>query len=163
MIKLNYIANEYDICVFNRTESDNTQTSLVIHVDDTIITASSESRVDDVINQIETIYPGLRKHGVKVLNYIGMTFDFNKEGKVKMTMERFVQDLIEGCGDMPGTATTPTRQNLFTTPAESDISLPDNLRECFHSVTAKLLYLSKRTRQDILNAVVFLTKRVLKP
>ena len=26
LIKFNYIANEYDICVFNRTESDNTQT-----------------------------------------------------------------------------------------------------------------------------------------
>ena len=37
LTKFNYIANEYDICVFNRTEPDNTQTSLVIHVDDMII------------------------------------------------------------------------------------------------------------------------------
>ena len=65
-MKLNYIANEYDICVFNRTESDNTQTSLVIHVDDMIITASPESRVDDVIKQIEIVFPGLIKHRVKV-------------------------------------------------------------------------------------------------
>ena len=128
-----------------------------------IITASSESRVDDVINEIEIMCPGLTKHRGKVLNYIGMTFDFNKEGKVKMTMEGFVQDLIEGCGDMPGTATTPARPNLFTTPAESDSSLPDNFREGFHSITAKLLYLSKRTRPDILTAVAFLTKRVLRP
>ena len=92
----NYTANEYDICVFNRTESDNTQTSLVIHIDDMIITASSESRVDDVIKQIETIYPGLTKHRGKVLNYTGMTFDFSKEGCVKITMKGFVQDLIEG-------------------------------------------------------------------
>ena len=116
MIKLNYTANEYDICVFNRTESDNTQTSLVIHVDDMIITASNESRVDDVIQQIETIYPGLTKHRGKVLNYIGMTFDFTKAGSVKMTMEGFVQDLIEGCKDMPGKANTPAQSNLFTVP-----------------------------------------------
>ena len=128
LTKFNYITNEYDICVFNRTESDNTQTSLVIHVDDMIITASSKSRVDDVINQIESIHPGLTKHRGKILNYIGMTFDFNKEGKVKMTMEGFVQDLIEGCKDMLGTANTPARPNLFTPPAESDSSLPDNLR-----------------------------------
>ena len=44
-----------------------------------------------------------------------------------------------------------------------DSLLPDNLRECFYSITAKLLYLSKRTRPDILTAVAFLTKRVLKP
>ena len=63
LINFNYIANEYDICVFNQTESDNTQISLVIYVDDMIITASSESRVDDVINQIEAIYTGLTLHG----------------------------------------------------------------------------------------------------
>ena len=113
MIKLNYIANEYDICVFNRTESDNTQTSLVINVDDMIITASSESRVYDVIKQIETIYPGLTKHREKVLNYIGMTFDFSKEGCVKMTMGDFVQDLIGGCKDMPGTATNEPIYSLY--------------------------------------------------
>jgi ribosomal protein L24E len=128
-----------------------------------IITASNESRIDDVIKQIETIYPGLTKHRGKVLNYIGMTFDFNKGGCVEMTMEGFVQDLIEGCKDMPGTANTPARANLLSIPDESDSLLPDNLRERFHSITAKLLYLSKRTRPDILTAVVFLTKRVLRP
>ena len=128
-----------------------------------IITASVESRIDDVIKQIETIYPGLTKHRGKVLNYIGMTFDFSKEGCVKMTMEDFVQDLIEGCKGVPGTANTPARANLFSIPDESDSPLPDNLRERFHSITAKLLYLSKRARPDILTAVAFLTKRVLKP
>ena len=73
MIKFNYIVDEYENCVFNRIDSDNTQTSLVIHVDDMVITASSESRVDDVIKQIVTAYPGLAKHRGKDLNYIGMT------------------------------------------------------------------------------------------
>ena len=51
LIKFNYIANEYDICAFNRTESDNSQTSLVIRVDDMIITASNESRIDSRSNE----------------------------------------------------------------------------------------------------------------
>jgi hypothetical protein len=92
-----------------------------------------------------------------------MTFDFTKAGRVKMTMEGFVQDLIEGCKDMPGKAKTPAQSNLFTVPNECDSPLPDNLRERFHSITAKLLYLSKRTRPDILTAVAFLTRRVTKP
>ena len=92
-----------------------------------------------------------------------MTFDFTTEGKVKMTMEGFVNDLIEGCKDMPGTASTPATIYLFSIPKESDEFLTDNERERFHSITAKLLYLSKRTRPDILTAVAFLTKRVLKP
>ena len=36
----------------------------------------------------------------------------------------------------------------------------DEAKEHFHSLTAKLLYLSKRTRPDILVAVSFLTSRV---
>ena len=92
-----------------------------------------------------------------------MTFEFSKEGRVKLTMEGFVQDLIEGCNDVLGTAITPARPNLFTLPNESDSPFPDKLLERFHSITAKLLYLSKRTTPDILTAVAFLTKRLLKP
>ena len=87
-----------------------------------------------------------------------MTFNFTNEGSVKMTMQGFVQDFIQGYKDMPGTANAPAQSNLFTVPDECDSPLPDNLCERFHSITAKLLYLSKRTRPDILTAVVFLTK-----
>jgi hypothetical protein len=41
--------------------------------------------------------------------------------------------------------------------------LHDNSREFFHSIVAKLLYLCKRIRPDILTEVAFLTKRVLAP
>ena len=163
LIKFNYTPNKYDICVFNRTETDNTQSSLVIHVDDMIITASSEAHVDAIITEIETIYPGLTKHRGRVLNYIGMTFDFNSFGQVKITMDGFIHDLLEGCKDMLGVASTPARPNLFDIPNDINPLLPDNLRERFHSITAKLLYLCKRTRPDILTVVAFLTKRVLKP
>ncbi len=40
--------------------------------------------------------------------------------------------------------------------------LPEGDRQVFHSVVAKLLYLSKRTRPDILTAVSFLCTRVTK-
>ena len=55
-----------------------------------------------------------------------------------------------------------TRSGTARRPGIPGTTTPDDLRERFHSVTAKLLYLSKRTRQDILTAVAFLTKRVLK-
>ena len=64
---------------------------------------------------------------------------------------------------MPGTAGTPETAHLFTTPNTPDKFLTDDEREHFHSITAKLLYLSNRTRPDILTEVAFLTKRVLKP
>jgi hypothetical protein len=43
------------------------------------------------------------------------------------------------------------------------ISLLLGESERFHSITASLLYLSKRVRPDILTAVSFLTRRVMNP
>ena len=99
---LGYTVNPYDICVFNRTESNNKQTTQIIHVDDMMITCCDEKHVDYVIDEIEKIYPGLTKHRGKVLNYIGMTFNFEMAGKVIITMEGFIKELLEDCKDIIG-------------------------------------------------------------
>ena len=52
-----------------------------------MITSYDEKNVDIVIDEIEKLYPGLIKHRGKVLNYIGMTFNFEKAG----------QDLSKSC------------------------------------------------------------------
>ena len=91
-----------------------------------------------------------------------MTFNSNQLGKVKITMEGFIKDLLETCKDIVGVTTLPADKNLFQiNDVKSDPLLPDALREFFHSVVAKLLYLCKRTRPDILTEVSFLIKRVL--
>ena len=56
---------------------------------------------------------------------------------------------------------TPASNDLFTIKDSSELS--DEYAEYFHSMTARLLYLSKRTRPDLLLAVTFLTTRVVKP
>ena len=161
---LGYTVNPYDICVFNRTESNNKQTTLIIHVDDMMITCCDEKHVDYVIDEIEKLYPGLTKHRGKVLNYIGMTFNFEMAGKVIITMEGFIKELLEDCKGIIGVSPTPAKTDLFSvSPETSNPLLTTSAREYFHSITAKLLYLSKRSRPDILTPVAFLTKRVTKP
>ena len=152
--KLGFTANSYDMCVFNRIEKNTKQTTLIIHVDDMMITTCDESHSDTVINEIENLYPGLTKYQGKLLNYIGITFDFRVKGRVKVTMEGFVKELLEDCKAIIGVSTTPRRPDLFTV---IDISsypvLTQPAQEYFHSITAKLLYLSKRSRPDILTEV----------
>ena len=55
---------------------------------------------------------------------------------------------------------TPASEDLFVLD-ETSPELSKDAKEHFHSLTAKLLYLSKRTRPDILVAISFLTSRVL--
>ena len=45
------------MCVFNRIEKDNTQTTLILHVDDMKITSNNESNIDQVKAEIEILYP----------------------------------------------------------------------------------------------------------
>ena len=90
-----------------------------------------------------------------------MTFNFERAGQVKITMDGFTKELLQGCKKMIGVSHTPApaKPNLFTfKPDNLDPLLPPTSRELFHSIMAKLLYLSKRSRP-----VAFLTKRVTKP
>ena len=74
------------MCVFNRLEKDHTQTTLLLHVDDMKIISSSEIIINQVIDEIEAIYPNQTKQRGKIINYLGMTFDYSILGKVKNTM-----------------------------------------------------------------------------
>ena len=60
-----------------------------------------------------------------------------------------------------GTVLTPATGNLFIT--RESTPLNEDMKSKFHTMVAKLLYLSKRVRPDILLAVSFLTTRVQSP
>jgi hypothetical protein len=92
-----------------------------------------------------------------------MTIDCSTEGKVVTRMEDCVEetlaDLPEG---MEGTATTPAAGHLFTVNDEAEC-LDREQSEFFHSCTAKLLFLCKRSRPDTQTPTAFLCARVAKP
>ena len=52
LTQLGYKVNPSDICVFNRTELDSTQTTLIIHVDNMMISSRDEKRIDSIISEI---------------------------------------------------------------------------------------------------------------
>jgi hypothetical protein len=148
LIKLEYTINEYDNCVFNRIEPNGSQTTLVIHVDD-MMSSYDDKYIDRVINEIEQWYPGLTKTRGKVFSYIGMSFNFKIPGKVKITMDGFVNDLLKECQDIVRVSPAPGKPTQFHVGDMDDANhtnplLSDSARERFDSLVAKLLYLSKR-------------------
>ena len=89
--------------------------------------------------------------------YLGMTIDYSKEGKVKYTMYDYIDDLLEELPPhMRGSASSPTAAHLFETNTKNPepISLPE--RKIFHHRVAQLLYLSKRARPDIQLHIAYL-------
>jgi len=90
------------------------------------------------------------------LSYLGMQIDIEDEGTT-VDMSFYVKKLLEGT-TVKGQA-SPRNHSSFIVDKELQL-LDINERKYFHSTTAKLLYLAKCARPDILTLVIFLCTRV---
>lgn len=162
LMALGYTTNPHDECVFNKTESDGTQSTILVHVDDLLITSKTEENIDELLRQLGMKYKDLSVHRGRELDYLGMHFDWRQPGKCYVTMSGYIEELLTFAAEIKGKASTPASQSLFEIDEESE-ALCDERREFFHSLTAKFLYLAKRARPDLLLAVSFLARRVQKP
>ena len=158
LIGIGFVKNQHDICVFN-LQKDGKQCTVCLHVDDLLITCVNESIIESVISSLEAVYKTIPVHTGTIHFYLGMTFDFSVPGKVRVSMEGYIRDLVLLVG-VTGKAATPAGTDLFTVdPASTKLEEQD--RERFHSIVAKVLYLAKRVRPDLLTTCTFLAGRVL--
>jgi hypothetical protein len=154
-----FVVNPQDHCVFNKTEKDK-QCTICVYVDDLFITCENEVMLDKTIEYLKRQFKGLTANKEKKHSYLGMTFNYEIKGEVKITAEHYTDEIIS-THNVKGEANSPALNSLFEI-REVDL-IDDEKKKEFHSVVAKLLYLAKRTRPDILTAVSFLTTRVNKP
>jgi hypothetical protein len=164
--RLGFIRNSMDMCVFNRKEKDGSQTTICTHVDDLFISAATEEAIDIIITQLDNIYSDEQgkitiQRGKKI-EYVGMVFIFNNNRSVSVTMDGYIFDLLDGLNNITGVVGTPATNNLFRV-REDSRKLDVDEKEFYHSTIAKLLYLAKRVRPDLLVAISFLVRRVQSP
>ena len=157
---MGYVRNPSDMCVFNRMYNG-VQCTICLHVDDLLITCSDDKGVEDTIQQLTDRYKTITVHRGKVHSYLGMTLDFSTPGKVRVSMEKYVTDMLSEY-EIKGSAATPATSQLFELDPNSPL-LPTDQAERFHSRVAKILYLAKRARPDTLTTIAFLTTRVKAP
>jgi hypothetical protein len=129
-----------------------------VYVDDLLCTCVSESTLKQLENDLRDKYKEVSVRTGSVHSYLGQTFDFSVEGSVSVSMEGYIYDFLE-LVKITGVMATPARNDLFEIDSESP-PLTGAQKEEFHSRVAKLLYLAKRVRPDILMVVNFLSTRV---
>lgn len=156
-------ANPYDPCVFNLSRN-NQQLTVAIYVDDLLFTRTSDLLISELMNFLRSEFQTITDQSGSQLSYLGMSLDFSQAGEVTFTMSGYVDEIISSM-DVDSGVTTPASMNFFEVKAVSEDNrlLPPPDKQRFHTVVAKLLYLSQRTRPDIQTAVVFLTSRGLSP
>ena len=107
---LHFVRNPYDWCTLNK-DVNGKQCTIVFHVDDLMISHMDPGVVTSVINGLERKYGGLMPLTVKcgkVHQYLGMTFDFNNDKAVNITMFKYSDAVI---GDAPKIYTVTSREN----------------------------------------------------
>jgi hypothetical protein len=163
--ELGFTLNKYDRCVANKMINGK-QCTIIWHVDDLKISHVDPLVLEEIIRKISERYgkedPVTVNRG-KTHDYLGMKIDFSEPGKVKITMEQFIENILcEVPASMSGTAATPAANHLFEINDTARKLTPEQAEQ-FHHVTAQLLYLCKRARPDIQTAVSFLCTRVTQP
>jgi len=157
---IGYTRNPHDICVFNKDGEDGKQCTVTIHVDDLLITCVTQATIEELLNHLVKTYTTVEIRRGCVHEYLGVVYDFTDKGSVSISMEAYTREVLQ-CYNVRGKAATPALEHLFEVREEST-KLSEAGREEFHSAVAKLLYLAKRSRPDILPAIIFLTSRVTK-
>jgi hypothetical protein len=71
-----FVANPYDQCVFNKfDEVTGTQMTVVLHVDDLMVTSTSQGQLDDFHTYLNSVYPETSSKQGPIVSYLGMSFD----------------------------------------------------------------------------------------
>ena len=115
-----------------------------------------------LLKKLQDQFTGVKVDMSNPLIYIGMKIDRTAHG-IDLSMGKYESDLLSFCKMEGDSQACPNHSNKFNM-ASDDINLLDeNEKSYFHTVMAKLLYLSKRTRPDLLTCVSVLCGRVLNP
>jgi hypothetical protein len=161
LLKMGFELNPYDTCVANQTFNGK-QCTIAWFVDDNKISHVEPEVVTRVIAKIEERFGKMTVTRGKKHVFLGMNIHFRDDGTASIDMKDYLKEAILEFGEpITRSAATPAKRDLFEVEDQGQ-TLEKSRSETFHSVAAKLLYVSKRGRLDTQLTVAFLCTRVSK-
>ena len=130
---------------------DGTQCTIGWYVDDNKISHADPIVVSNIIAHIEAKFGKMTVTRGKHHTFLGMDLTFNDDCTLTIKMADYVRATLtdSGINLSPGGVSTPAKKNLFELDTQSP-ALDPTRADTFHRIVAKLLYLAKRGRSDIL-------------
>jgi hypothetical protein len=153
-----YERSATDPCVFRKVEGQCVYV-LLVYVDDILVCAKQEE-----LERMKRAFIGEFKWITADVgdkhSYLGMQLTISK-GCIEVNMQFYIEKILAAYGDLREYA-TPGTKDIFMVDEKAAV-LPEKEQKLFHTTVARLLYLSKRARPDILGTVGFLCTRVKVP
>ena len=147
--------NHYNHCTMNKIDNGK-QLIVVWHVNDLKILHKEQAVVETFIADLNSVYGTKEELPVNignVHNYLSITIDYNKKGKVIITMFDYIKQILNKVdwsnNDFSRTALTPATANISRNYGIDTKLLEPKEADTFHSQVARLLFLVKQARQDI--------------
>ena len=161
--KLGFKASPYDKCILWKVYEDETHFLIVLYVDDLLMTCAILKYIDELIEELRKEFKDLTVNNDKVFTYLGMLFNYSSPGELIISMPHYTREVLELCDivDPNDIKPSPDSDKLFS--EDNTPLLCANEKANYHSIVAKLLYMAKRTRPDILLYVSYASTRVLNP
>jgi len=159
LIANGYVQNQYEPCIFNKWhEEEQVQSTIGVYVDDIIVTCKNAHIAESIITSLESEFDELTITRGKTHKFTGMVFDFTERRKLKITMKKSIEDILER-NKVTTTSITPSTAELFQID-ETSPHLDKVMREKFHSEVASISYVVKRIKPECLPVTSFLMTRV---
>lgn len=153
----------YDPCVYNKTSDDNLQVTVCFHIDDLLITSKSSIGIQSIEDCIVKMFSEVTFVRGDNHSYLGIHIT-RKDIFWEIDMKNYIDKCLQGKLYPASETNSPGNENLFRVADENEAELLDPVEKAtFYTDVAKLLYLAKRARMDILTVISFLCSRVGKP
>jgi hypothetical protein len=95
LIKLGFIRNCYDQCVWNRTGKTGKQLTICFHVDDLLCASIEQHDLDEFIQELKSMYVDITVNTGLKHDYLGIDVDFSEEGCCKIDMTKYIKNILK--------------------------------------------------------------------
>jgi hypothetical protein len=146
-----YEVSETDRCVFQKMSKKNRIYLILLHVDDILANVDREEAMS-LKERLEKAFGTIQFEEGGRLSYSGMQLELREEGTI-VDMSFYAKQLLEGKSlkEVP----SPSTKKTFKVDEGSPL-LGEEQKKYFHLTVAKLLFMAKRARPDLLTVVSFL-------
>jgi len=121
-----------------------------------------EKVVTEIIKEISKHFGDLAMTRGRSHNFLGINILLGEDCLVEISQHDQVQEALNKFGETYGHHVSSPCANRLWDVNENAKKLSKERSDLFHSIVAKLLYITKRSRPDTETAVAFLTTRVSK-
>jgi hypothetical protein len=159
LTRIGFSVSEVDRCVM-RLVVGGIVNIILIYVDDLLVFATTEV-MDLVLNTLRKRFTWITvERSVDQMSYLGIQLIW-KSDMVIVDMKHYLAQILQDVRGLVRKSVLGGRETFAVTSGSDELGVEK--ASWYHTIIAKLLYLAKRARPDILTVVSFLCTRVTKP